>query len=164
MQSGRLNYDYARQWLKQVRLRSWIRQIDAIIARCFRQFDLFPEFWQRLKAHFAEAVTGATLSGLIISVVSLLTSLPHWVWLLVLVAAFFFSSYATWREEYLKAKQANEAGSSEEVRALSEHTAALKAHAHQMERQAIDRRMDQSREMFLRLFRGTKDKEPKDDV
>jgi hypothetical protein len=66
----------------------------------FRQFDLLSIYLRRLKKHFYEAILGATLSGLLIEVTSLLFSLPRSVWLLVLVGAFFFSSYAAWREEY----------------------------------------------------------------
>jgi hypothetical protein len=66
----------------------------------FREFDLLSIYLRRLKKHFYEAILGATLSSLLIEVTSLLISLPRSVWLLVLVGAFFFSSYAAWRHEY----------------------------------------------------------------
>jgi hypothetical protein len=67
----------------------------------FRRFNLLPEFVRRLRHHFIEAVMGASLSGVAIFVISLVTSLPHWAWGMVLIGAFFCSAYASWREEYV---------------------------------------------------------------
>jgi len=84
------------------KLRLHAGQVSRFIKMFFRQWDYLPEFLRRLRGHFAEAVMGATISGIGIFVVALFTSLPHWVWLLVLIAAFFFSAYAVFREEYIK--------------------------------------------------------------
>ena len=67
----------------------------------FRRFNLLPEFVRRLRHHFIEAVMGASLSGVAIFVISLVMSLPHWAWGMVLIGAFFCSAYASWREEYV---------------------------------------------------------------
>lgn len=116
------------------------KESAAIIARVFSQFDLFPEFLRRLRRHFAEAVMGATVSGLIIFIVAILTSLPHWVWLIVLVGAFVFSSYSAWREEYLRNR--GKAELSSEAQALVEHTAALGAYTEGMKTRQIDRMIE----------------------
>jgi len=72
------------------------------ITTYFQRIDHLGEFLRRLKTHFADAVMGATVSGIAIFMIAALTSLPHWAWLIVFVGAFFFAAYATWREEYLK--------------------------------------------------------------
>ena len=51
----------------------------------------------------------------------------------------------------------------EEVRALTEHTAALKAQTHEMKAQAMYRRMDETKELVRGWLKSTKSKEPNDD-
>jgi hypothetical protein len=74
----------------------------SLVPQFFHRFDYLLEFLRRLKKHFADAIMGATVTGIAIAVVALVTSLPHWIWAMVLMGAFFFAAYAAWREEYLK--------------------------------------------------------------
>jgi flagellar biosynthesis component FlhA len=127
------------------------------LAGIFRQFDLLPEFLRCLKKHFTAAAMGATVSGIIIFVVALLTSLPHGIWLIVLLAAFFFSAYAAWREEYLKSMH-NEL--SPEAQALAEHAKAARELARELRIKSVERRFDQA---WGWLNPGTKGKPPKDE-
>jgi hypothetical protein len=69
--------------------------------------DLLPEFGRRLRHHWAAAVMGGTLPGIVLFVWSLFGSLPHWTVGLILVGALLFSGYFTWRDEYV-ARQQNE--------------------------------------------------------
>jgi hypothetical protein len=63
------------------------------------RFDLLPEFWRRLRKHWADAVMGGSLIGIPLFVAALFTTVPHWLSLLVLIGAFFVAAYMVWRED-----------------------------------------------------------------
>jgi hypothetical protein len=86
-------------------LRLRVSQVGLFVKMFFWQWYDLPEFQRRLKKHFAEAAMGGTITGIGIFIVALFTSLPHWVWLLVLVGMFFFSAYAVFREEHRRSGQ-----------------------------------------------------------
>lgn len=70
--------------------------------------DLLPEFGRRLRHHWAAAVMGGTIPGIVLFVWSLFGSLPRWTVGLVLVGALLFSGYFAWRDEYIARQQSEQ--------------------------------------------------------